>query len=51
MAIPVNLSHPADAAPAPNPGPLPVALTLRLRALHAPKEGNTEGEYEDAFAC
>ncbi len=30
--------------------PLP-ALTLRLRALHAPKEGNKESEYEDAFAC
>lgn len=26
-------------------------LTLRLRALHAPKEGNSEREYEDAFAA
>jgi len=29
----------------------PLPLTLRLRALHAPKEGNTEREYEDAFAA
>jgi len=29
----------------------PLPLTLRLRALHAPKEGNSEREYEDAFAA
>jgi hypothetical protein len=51
MAIPVNLSNPVATPAAAAPGPPPAALTLRLRALHAPKEGNTESEYEDAFAC
>ena len=32
------------------PAAAPVPVTLRLRALHAPKEGNAEDEYEDAFA-
>lgn len=38
------------AAAAPVSPPAAAALTLRLRALHAPKDGNTEHEYEDAYA-
>jgi hypothetical protein len=40
-----------SSSPALAPAAEPLPLTLRLRALHAPKEGNSEREYEDAFAA
>lgn len=30
--------------------PVPIACTFSFHALHAPKDGNTENEYEDAYA-
>jgi hypothetical protein len=40
-----------DAESATTPSPTPAPLRFRVRAAHAPKEGNSEEEYEDAFAC
>jgi serine/threonine protein phosphatase PrpC len=39
-----------DATPAPSGEP-PAAPPVALRALTAPKEGNSDEQYEDAYAC